>query len=291
MGPWAEETLFGAERAGRLLFVHRALALLIALRVALGPYRPLADVPDILWEPVPVLRFLTTAPPVELIVALQVVGTVAALLAAARRWPRTTFAVAWACYLVLAGIRGSRGKVLHNDLLTLWVAVPFLLAPIEQALRGPRDQVGKAFGWPVRSATALAAGIYFFAGYHKVRRSGLGWAFGDNVRYVLLWGPAIGEATWRSLARWVAEHDWAARATGIVVLAFELSFPVVLFRRWLQPAYAAVAVLLHVTTYLLLGLDYWAWACTVTVLLLDWPGWVAALRSRRTVHGGGVRAG
>ena len=36
--------------------------------------------------------------------------------------------LAWGCYLVLAGLFGSRGKVMHNDLLLLWTAVPFLQA-------------------------------------------------------------------------------------------------------------------------------------------------------------------
>src|SRR3546814_3606990 len=96
------------------------------------------------------------------------------------------------------------------------------------------------------------------AGDHKVRRSGLDWASGDNVRYVMLWGPSVGQAAWEGLATWVAERDWASRATGAFILAFEVTFPVVLFRRSLQPLYALVAVSLHVLTWVLLGLDYWA---------------------------------
>src|SRR5690606_7718243 len=137
------------------------------LRVVLGPYRPLAGVPDPLWDPVPVLGFLGSAPSTGVIVALQVVGGLAAVAAALRRWPRLTFAVAWVCYLALAGIRGSRGKVLHNDLLLLWVAVPFLLAPVQVAWSDRRAR--RATGWPVRSAIAIAAVIYFLAGYHKLR--------------------------------------------------------------------------------------------------------------------------
>src|SRR3546814_11802701 len=91
----------------------------------------------------------------------------------------------------------------------------------------------------------IAALIYFLAGYHKVRRSGLDWAIGDNVRYVMLWGPSVGQAAWEGLATWVAERDWASRATGAFILAFEVTFPVVLFRRSLQPLYALVAVSLR----------------------------------------------
>lgn len=274
--PWLDDALFGPGTGRRLLFVHTALAALIGLRVALGSYRQLSGTPAALFEPVPVLVWVPSMPPAWVMVALQVVGTVAALAAVARRHPRLAFAVAWGCYLVLAGLRGSRGKVLHNDLLLLWVAVPFLLAPVELAWSDRSSR--RDHGWPVRSAMVMAALIYCFAGYHKLRRSGPAWAFGDNVRYVMLWGPAVGAAKWESMARWIAEHAWAARSIGAFTLAFELTFPVVLVKRGLQPLYALVAVALHVTTFLFLGLDYWAWALTVLVLFVDWPALVDRMR-------------
>ncbi len=96
----------------------------------------------------------------------------------------------------------------------------------------------------------------------------------------MLWGPTIGEAAWSSMARWVADHAWAYKATGALILTFELTFPVALFRRSLQPWYAVVAVALHAATYLFLGLDYWAWGCTVLLLFVDWPELTERARRR-----------
>lgn len=278
--PWArvEDVLFGPEPGRRLLFVHAGLAALIGLRVALGSYRQLADTPDALFEAVPVLGWAPGMPPAWLFVAIQVVGVVAAVAAVVRWKPRVGFALAWLCYLVLAGFRGSRGKVLHNDLLLLWTAVPFLLAPV--SARWSDREPRRSTGWPLRSAMAIAALVYFLAGYHKVRRSGLDWAIGDNVRYVMLWGPSVGAAQWDAMATWIGEHLWAAKATGAFILAFEVTFPVVLLKRALQPLYALVAVALHVTTWLFLGLDYWAWAVTVLLLFVDWPRLYDGIRGR-----------
>lgn len=273
-----DDALWGPEPGRRVLFAQTALAALIGLRVALGSYRQLAGTPGPLFDPVPILAWAPSMPPGWGFVALQVVGAAAALLAVLRRWPRVAFAVAWLCYLVLAGLRGSRGKVLHNDLLLLWTAVPFLLAPV--SLRWSDRRPRRDLGWPLRAATVIAALIYFLAGYHKLRRSGLDWAIGDNVRYVMLWGPSVGAAKWDAMATWIGEHLWAANATGTFILAFELTFPIVLLKRWLQPAYALVAVALHVTTWLFLGLDYWAWALTVLILFVDWPGLVDRVRAR-----------
>lgn len=281
-----DDALFGPETGRRLLFVHTALAALIGLRIGLGSYRQLAGTPDALFDPVPILGWLPSMPSAWVIVTLQVVGVLAAVAVVARRRPRAAFTIAWLCYLVLAGIRGSRGKVLHNDLLLLWTAVPFLLAPIQVTWhdRGRRRE----HGWPIRSAMVIAALVYFLAGYHKLRRSGLEWAVGDNVRYVMLWGPSVGAAKWDAMATWIGEHLWASRATGAFILTFELTFPVALVKRGLQPLYALVAVALHVTTYLFLGLDYWAWALTVLVLFVDWP---ALVERRAAMRGDPLRSG
>ena len=181
---WLDRTLWGPETGQRLLLVHTGLAALIGIRIAVGPYRHLGGIPDALFDPVAVLAWLPSMPSSGVIVAVQVVGTVAAVAAVARRRTRAAYAVAWACYLVLAGLRGSRGKVLHNDLLLLWVSAPFLLAPLQAAWRDRTPS--RANGWPIRVATVVAVLVYFFAGYHKLRRSGLEWAFGDNMHFVSL---------------------------------------------------------------------------------------------------------
>jgi hypothetical protein len=271
-----DEALWGPETAARLLVVHVGLSALIGVRIAAGSYRQLADTPPALVDPVPFLGFLVRMPPAEVFVAIQVVGALAALAAVLRRRPQLAFAVAWLCYLVLAGLRGSRGKVLHNDLLLLWASAPFLFAP---AAIDVRDRVARRrYGWPVRVAIVVIALIYCFAGYHKLRRSGPEWAYGDNMRYVVLWGPSVGASGWEGLARWTGEHVWVSRASGFFILGLELTFPVVIFVRWLRLWYALAAVFLHITTWFLLGLDYWAWAITVPLVLIDWPATVAGVR-------------
>lgn len=263
------DALFGPETGQRLVFVQSALAIVIALRIGLGPYRPLAEVPDALFEPVPILAWLPGVPSTAVIIAVQVLGTAAALSAAFRRWPRQTFAVAWLAYLFLAGLRGSRGKILHNDLLLLWTSAAFLLAParVDRRDRTPRAE----YGWPIRVAIAITALIYFFAAYHKLRRSGLDWVFGDNMQYVMRWGPSVGQPAWSELADWVGRTPLAAKVSAAFIFGVELTFPIVVFWRRGRWLWALAAVTLHVGTWFLLGLDYWAWALAVPILLVDWP--------------------
>jgi hypothetical protein len=273
---WLDDTLWGPETGERLLLVHTGMAVLLGVRIAVGPYRHLAGTPDALLDPVPILFWLPAMPSAAAIIAIQVVGTTAAVAATLRWRTRATFALAWVSYLVLAGLRGSRGKFLHNDLLLLWVAAPFLLAPLRVAWTDRRPS--RAHGWPVRVATVITVLIYFFAGYHKLRRSGLAWLLGDNMRFVTLWGPSIGQPGWAAFATWVAERAWAAKLAGALILGVELGFPLALVRRRLLPWFAGAAVALHAGTYLLLGLDYWAWMLAVPLVLVDWPGFVARRR-------------
>lgn len=283
-----DDALWGPETAQRLLVVYVGLSALIGVRIAAGSYRQLAHTPAALVDPVPFLGFLDTMPSAEVFVAIQVVGTLAAAAAVAssllRRRPQVAFALAWLCYLVLAGLRGSRGKVLHNDLLLLWVSAPFLFAPtvlVPCQATDVRDRIARRrWGWPIRVAIVITALIYFVAGYHKLRRSGLEWAYSENMRYVTLWGPSIGSPGWPGLARWVGDNAWVARASGVFILGLELTFPVVIFVRWTRALYALAAVFLHLTTWLLLGLDYWAWAITVPLVLVDWPAVVVGARRR-----------
>lgn len=274
-----DDALWGPESGRRLVFVQTALALLIALRVGLGPYRELARLPDALFDPVPVLGFLSSMPSAGVIVAVQVVGVVAAVLAAARRWPRVAFVVAWLAYLVLAGLRGSRGKVLHNDLLLLWTSAVFLFAPFTATWRDREPK--RAHGWPIRVAMVIAALIYFFAAYHKLRRSGVDWVVGDNMSFILRWGPAIGEPALPDVADTIADSPLLSKATAGMLLGVELVFPLAIWWRWLRPWLALAAAGLHVGTWFLLGLDYWAWALAVPILFVDWPStWDRVQRGR-----------
>ncbi len=291
----AERYLFAPGSGRRLLVTQVALAGVIGLRIALGPYRDLARQPAALFRPVSFLGALDAMPGAGVIVGLQVVGTLAAALAiagsvaggrdvASGRLRRVAFPVAWLCLLVLAGLRSSRGKFLHNDVLLLLAAVPFLLAP---AVRW-RDRATAAssvrFGWPVRTALVVVAGAYFLSGLAKLTTSGVAWVTSDNMRNVLYEAAGGGKVAFPGVPTWLAGQAWLTHGLAAGVLAFELTFPVVLFLRHRAgartcAAYAGAAVAFHAGTWLALGLDYWAWAAVAVIVLVD--GRVIAERSSR----------
>jgi hypothetical protein len=275
-----DDAVFGPESGARLLVVWTGLAVLIGLRVALSPYWQLAGQPPALFRPVPFLRVLDSMPALGVIVGLQVLGTATAIASVLGWRRRLMFVLAWVCFLVLAGMRASRGKILHNDLLLLFASVPFLAAPDDA--RYSDVTPSRRFGWPVRAALAITSLSYFLTAYWKLRNSGLEWVTGDNLRWVLWWGPVTAEARVDAIAEFIAQRPWLSHLSAAGILGFELTFPVVLFWPRIRPLYALGAIVFHAGTYVVLGLDYWSYAAVAVLLLIDWPRvWQRALPRER----------
>lgn len=83
------------------------------------------------------------------------------------------------------------GAVWH-DMHLLWMAALLAASPCDQALafdrRGsPPPRASRRYGAPLFFARLLLSCIYFFPGLHKLLRSGLAWAFSDNLRNQLWW--------------------------------------------------------------------------------------------------------
>lgn len=276
--------LFAPGTPYRMAVVRAGLAVVIVVRVALGPYRALAGQPSSLFRPPPFLAWLHGMPPVSAIAALQIVGVVAGVLAIANRRPALTFPVAWLSLLVLAGLKTSLGKVLHNDVLLLLAAVPFLLAPGEaRARREAPDGATPRYGWPVRAAMIVVSVAYFAAGVEKLVHSGVAWVTSDNMRWILYRAASGGRVHDVSVPLVIADRPWLAHVLAGAILCLELGAPLILISRRWQLAFVVLAAGLHLGTWATLGLDYWAWALTVAIVLVDWdavaklsllaPGW------------------
>ena len=260
--------------ASELGTLRLGLAVILGLRLASWPFAELASTPDGLFRPPPWMAWLSGVggmPPAGVLVALQVVGVGAALLAIAESWRSgrrsavLAFRVAWLAFLVLAGCKTSTGKVLHNDVLLLLVSLPVVLCGTPASVRDRRR--GPGFGWPLQVALVTAAGVYLLCGVQKLRHSGLAWVFSDNLRWVLDAGMRSGRAPTTAVAELLVANAGVAMAAAGALLALELAFPLVLVWRRARVPFAVGAAGLHTMTWLTLGLDYWAWTLSAALVL------------------------
>jgi hypothetical protein len=218
-------------------------------------------------------------PSLGVIVAVQVAGVAAALLAAVGWRERWTFAAAWASLLVLGGLRASRGKVMHNDVLLLLVGFVVVLAPVGWRALDRRRRASA--GWPVQTALLVVGGAYFLTGFQKLVASGPAWVLSDNLRVVMYRAASSGKAPTDGVALFIADRPWVAHVVALGTITVELSAPAIW--RWprFRPWFLAAITVLHVGIYLTHGLDYWAWIATTGIVLVDWSAVVRRLRGAR----------
>lgn len=263
----------------RLRLLQGLLVLAIGCRLALRRWWSLVDRPEELFDPVPILSWMSGPPGTAAIVAVWLVGlaaTAVALVSLVRRRPTgAALVVAWASLVVLAGLWGSSGKILHNDLLLITVSVPAFVAGSPRGAASPIRS-----GWPPRAAIAVLGTIYFLTGYQKLRHSGLEWVFSSNMTWIIRQGtPRIDV----DLARWIADRQWLTQAMAGGALLLELTAPVLLAWRRTRVAFAVAATAMHTSIWLFLGLDYYGWVLAVWAVVIP----MTFLGDRLLVSGGG----
>lgn len=283
----------GDPRQLAALRIGLCAVLLVRLASRTGHYLGLADQPQALYRPLSYMQLLDRMPSRGVVVACLAIAIVAAALATAGALSRTMLAGALLSSLLLNGMDTAQGKTNHNEVLLTLCLIAIVFArhgdvwsvDAWRARRGrPAPSAhGPAYGWPVRAAMLIVALAYLIAGLHKVVGSGgLGWASGDNMRWLLyLSSDAQGQ---NAAALWIADHAQVAHLSAYGLLATELLFFSVLPCPRLRWVFVPAAVALHAGTWVTLRLDYSAQLLTVVIVFVSWPAvvaWIAARAPRR----------
>lgn len=274
----AERWIFAPGPAERVAFLRIGLCAVLTLRLTRGIFLDLAGQPAALFEPRSFMNLLGAQPSRGIVLAIQIAGLVAGVLATIGLFTRGSLPVAWAAAVFLNGMITSNGKIMHNDVMLLLAMVPLLAAPaadvwsIDARRRAtPRSsEPSERYGWPVRTAMIVVAGGYFFTGVAKLVHSGPAWFTSDNLRWVL-YSSSDSQGVPNDVALFVADRAWLAHLLAFGALALEVSFPVVLFRERLRVPYALGAAGLHGGIWLAMRLDYAVWVATALIVLVDGP--------------------
>ena len=275
----AESFVFVPGSAGRLAAVRTGLCLVLAARLSRHLYLELAGQPPALFRPLSFMKVFASMPSRPVVAVAQAVGVGAALAAAAGAFTRFSLPAAFCLGLFLDGMHTSIGKVMHNDVMLLLCLAALLLAPcadvwsIDAFRRGRpvrANQMSEKYGWAVRTCMVIIAWAYFFAGLAKLRNSGPAWALTDNMRWILF-ASSDSQSHPNLAALFIAGNVWLSRVLAALTMAFELSFPLVLWREQAAWLFVPAALALHAGIWITMRLDYSAWMATVAIVFINWP--------------------
>jgi uncharacterized membrane protein YphA (DoxX/SURF4 family) len=107
--------------------------------------------------------------------------------------------------------------------------------------------------WPILIGKILLIQVYVSAGYSKLRNSSFHWATSSQLQGILLLQHMKYDIP---LAVKVARNERLCSALAILTLIHQLTFPIVLVVPRLEPYYVVTALLFHLSTRLLMQIDY-----------------------------------
>src|SRR5205807_4175251 len=227
-----ERWIFAPGSARRLAGVRIGLCLVLTGRLSRPVYLQVAGQPRILFRPISFMRLFHSMPPADVVVLVQIAAVAACVLGTVGLWTRVALPVAFLGALFLNGMWTSIGQPMHNETLLLLSFAPLLFAPCADAWsldarrrRAAGDGVSARFGWPVRTAMIVVAGGYFFSGLNKLVFSGVQWATGDNLRWIM-YHVSDGSPHPIGPALFVASHPLLAHLAAAATLVVEVVFPI-----------------------------------------------------------------
>ena len=186
---------------------------------------------------------------------------------------RTSILVIMLCIFYLKGVRDSfAGDVHHREIIPMQMLFLFLLSKCGKANSRDARQLSNTervqeweASWPIKTMQLYVALFYFWSVIAKVRTSGWVWFAGEGkIQEVLIqrsvrWGVTDqGEFIKNGLSFELAQHPDLIQFFAILVLAFELGFPLLLLIKSvkLRLLFIMGVTLFHISCYILMDVNF-----------------------------------
>lgn len=231
--------------------------------------------------------------PEALVTVLQFATGIAAVLSALGLFTRSALATLAACSAVLFALPHFAGSPRHS-MHVVWFVFVLALAPsgrvlsvdrLVELLRGRSRPFTRAERWSTTTALwtqrALLAAIYFFPGLWKLLESGFEWALSDNLQNQMYWKWA----QFGSVPEFRPDqYPVLVQLGALLVLLFELGFPLLLWNRSTRFVAALLGIAFHeaaaASMYLGFSSLWWCYGA-----LVDWAALLRWVRRRRGARG------
>ncbi|MGH6913013.1 MAG: HTTM domain-containing protein, partial [Geminicoccales bacterium] len=262
-----------------------------------------AALPDGTWQPLIVLNVLNLPwgwgfrPTFDTLQIVYYVGIVAGLFSLVGLATNIALLVfATSCVYMHAFVY-SFGDFHHPEAVMMVALCALALSPSGRALsldawlgRRRRRQAGGEAGsvldrtsefaaWPIKLLMWFFVLMYASAVWNKLAASGLDWANGYTLQYVL----ARDGLRWDSpLGYWLSHHHVLVLLTQYAVLLFQATFALAVIFPKLRWIYVPVGLGFHIAIFLTLTAPFFQWIALYAVFI----PWAEALRLYRARSGG-----
>jgi uncharacterized membrane protein YphA (DoxX/SURF4 family) len=284
----------------RLIAVATQLLCMVVLASQLETLELRAALPDGSWNPLIILNLLNLPwgwgfrPSFDALLLVYYLCLVAGMLALIGFLTNATLVVfAVTCVYLQAFIYSFND--FHHPEAVMMVALSILaLSPSGRVLSvdawlrrrraGSRSesvltQTGEFAGWPLKLLQWFFVLMYASAVWSKLSTSGLDWANGYTLQYVL----ARDGLRWDSpLAYWLSQHHILVLLAQYGVLLFQATFALAVIFPRLRWIYVPAGLCLHIGIYLTLTAPFFQWIALYAVFI----PWAEALRRFRARSGG-----
>ena len=258
-------------------------------------FAPWADVSRAFWQPMWTFeKFHIPLLPGDVLLAGEIAWKVSLALACVGLLTRFSTATALALGIYLLGLRHNFGKASHDDAAPVWIMLILALSRCGDALsldallrrKHPATDAGEKlplesgeYRWPIRAVWLVLAMVFFNSAVAKLRRSGLGWAFSDNLAVLMVRLNYFNKPT-TDWGLHLANIRGFGQFMGTGALIVELFFPLVLFSRIARWILVPAAFLMQLGNKFLLGVDFTVFMFAY-VFFIDWAWLLARTRAAR----------
>lgn len=191
-------------------------------------------------------------------------------------------------FLLYEGLVRSFIHFNHDEMPIVYMLVVLAFTPcgdgfsVDSFLGRARTRVGDmVYGYPILLMRILLAWSYFSSGLIKLRVAGFGYFNPDNLPTLAIMHSLDNlHATHYRLAFWLPRVRGIMTFVVVLVVLWELSFPLAIFSRAARRVILPVGVLFHLGTLFFMNV-FFPYHLAAYVVFIDWPRLVSRVGASR----------
>ena len=191
-------------------------------------------------------------------------------------------------FLFYEGLVRSFGHFNHDEMPVVYMLIILAFTPcgdafsVDSRFRRTRTQLGDiVYGYPILLMRVLLAWSYFSSALIKLRVAGLGYFNADSLPTLAITHSLDNlHATHYRLAFWLPRARGVMSLVVVIVVLWELAFPLAIFSKAALRVILSAGVLFHLGTLFFMNV-FFPYHLAAYAVFIDWPRVVSRLGNSR----------